>query len=70
MDLYVIAHEYSKLPRKGQIAEKIRAERNEKRVYHTEYKKAENSAAKEDAGGHNMKVSVKMNNTERITHIL
>jgi hypothetical protein len=48
-DLYEIADEYNKLPTSGQVAEKISAERNEKRVYHTEYKKAENSAAKEDA---------------------
>ncbi len=49
MDLYIIAVEYNKFPTSGQIAEKINAERNEKRVYHTEYKIAENSAAKEDA---------------------
>lgn len=43
------AREYSKFPTKGHNAEKNSAERNDARVYHTEYKKAEKSAAKEDA---------------------
>jgi hypothetical protein len=45
----VSAREYSILPRKGHIAEKNSAERNDARVYHIEYKKAENRAANEDA---------------------
>lgn len=44
-----MAKEYSKFPTSGQIAEKINADRKENRVYHTEYKKAANSAAKDDA---------------------
>jgi hypothetical protein len=45
-----MAKEYSKFPTRGHIAEKINTERNENLVYHTEYKKAANSAAKDDAG--------------------
>lgn len=33
----------------GHIAEKSKADRNEKRVYHAEYKKAAPNAAREDA---------------------
>ena len=47
----MIAREYSKFPMKGHNAEKNSAERNEARVYHAEYKKAENNAAKDDAVG-------------------
>ena len=44
-----MAKEYSKFPTSGQIAEKMSADRKENRVYHTEYKKAANRAAKDDA---------------------
>jgi hypothetical protein len=58
IDLYVIAEEYNKFPTSAHVAEKISAERNENFVYHTEYKKAENSAAKEDAEDSKKEISI------------